>query len=206
MLVRIHTGLCALIYLLQPIYIQGHIRPHHFTLNKYHQKSKVVLDTYKVTRIMPILYISYHDRIYFSLVLQNLGPHAKGTWAKYGQKQSTHHLSVAANILKGKLKQKINWSWSYTKVCVCATHVFLNTQIKDAVSPLSVPLLGRSQTLLSLSGVCGFSSHSALQLEWDKTVAAPVLSQLQVPDEVTLQLTKYRRERTISSCSHRWWI
>lgn len=122
-----------------------------------------------------------------------------------GQKQSTHHLSVAADILKGKLKQKINEAEA-TQSCVCATHVFLNTQIKDAVSPLSVSLLGRSQTLLSLTGVCGFSSHSALQLQWDKTVAAPVLSQLQVPDEVTLQLTKYQRERTISSCSHRWWI
>lgn len=85
-----------------------------------------------------------------------------------GQKQSTHHLSVAADILKGKLKQKINEAEATQRcvcVCVCATHVFLNTQIKDAVSPLSVSLLGRSLTLLSLTGVCGF--------QWDKTVAAP---------------------------------
>lgn len=76
-----------------------------------------------------------------------------------GQKQSTHHLSVAADILKGKLKQKINEAEA-TQRCVCATHVFLNTQIKDAVSPLSVPLLGWSQTLLSLTGVCGFQWDS----------------------------------------------
>lgn len=76
-----------------------------------------------------------------------------------GQKQSTHHLSVAADILKGKLKQKINEAEA-TQRCMCATHVFLNTQIKDAVSPLSVPLLGRSQTLLSLTGVCGFQWDS----------------------------------------------
>lgn len=40
-----------------------------------------------------------------------------------GQKQSTHHLSVAADILKGKLKQKINEAEA-TQRCVCVPPMF----------------------------------------------------------------------------------